>query len=253
MAAVGGGAGTGDPASGEVRRVVVVDDNALTLPGFVAALSSSPEVRVVGALHHNEAMAWTTEWRGVDAVIVDAADEGQRADQFPGVAVVRRVRASTPGARPLVIVVTGHYLHDGLRHRMAAADADFFFLRSDLRTADALVDVVLHPEHHRRGVPAIRDPEARRAIGVREGSNVDPFVDYVGQHDLERALDPDEPERDDVRSRRWARHRRDMARAGGLAATNVTTGMPPVGQSTPSIRQLRRVWAWAARVKREPE
>lgn len=237
--------------SPSLRRVVLVDDNELTLPGFAAALDGAPGVELVAAIDHEQALRWDSQWRDVDAVILDAADESRGGDQFPGVTVVRRIRGATTDHRPLVIVVTGHYLHDGLRHRMAMADADFFFLRSELRTADQLLDVVLHPEHHRRGVPPVGDGERSDLLGIDESVDVEALVAYVSDHGLERAFDPDEPVRDDVRSRRWLRHRQGMAEAGRISAVNMTTGTPPRGQSTPSIRQLRRVWAWAARLKRE--
>lgn len=116
---------------------------------------------MAAAFGHSEARAWSGDWAEIAVVVVDAADESSTGDQFPGVGVVLHIRAATAGrSRPTIVVVTGHFLHDGLRHRMADADADFFFLRSDLRSPDALIDVVLHPEHYRRGVapeaPAMR-------------------------------------------------------------------------------------------------
>jgi hypothetical protein len=35
-----------------------------------------------------------------------------------------------------------------------------------------------------------------------------------------------------------------------VAPVNLTTGDRPAGQDTPSIRQLARLWEWAARVRR---
>ena len=178
-------------------------------------------------------------------VVVDAADEGRAGDQFPGVAVVRRVR-SAAGRGPLVVVVTGHYLHDGLRHRMAEAGADFFFLRSELRSPESLVDVVLHPEHHRRGVPDVADADVPGVLGIAPGSDVEAFVGWVDGQGLGPALDGG----DRPRSRRWARARREAAEAGGVEPRNLTTGDAPRNQPTPSIRQLARLWEWAARIRR---
>lgn len=199
----------------------------------------------MAALGHEEALTWEGDWATVDAVVVDAADEGRPGDQFPGVAVVRRARAAGD-ARPLVVVVTGHYLHDGLRHRMAAAGADFFFLRSDLRSPGALVDVVLHPERHRRGVPAGGDGHGPAALGVGDTSDVEAFVEWVET----RGLGPALTEEGRPRSRRWARLRREATSAGGIEPRNLTTGDAPRGQATPSIRQLARLWEWAARIRR---
>lgn len=182
-------------------------------------------------------------------VIVDAADEGCSGDQFPGVGVVRRIRQAATARRPLIVVVTGHYLHDGLRHRMAAAGADFYFLRADLRSADALVDVVLHPERHRRGVPGVADPDTRRRLGIAETSDVEAFVGWVDGQGAGPLLTGEAP-REDPRARRWARLRRNAAGAGRIVPTNLTTGDVPRGQDAPSIRQLGRLWEWAARVRR---
>mgnify|MGYP000079456748 CR=1 FL=1 len=228
----------------------MVDDNQLTLPGFLQALETSAEVEVVAGLSHDQALAWEGDWSSVDALVLDAADEGRSGDQFPGVAVVRRVRGATAGDGPLIVVVTGHYLHDGLRHRMAKAGADFYFLRADLRSPDALLDVVLHPERHRRGVPDIIDPDAQRLLGIGSASDVESFVGRVEGEGLAGTLSRDDQEREQPRSRRWARFRRDAAAAGGIAPVNLTTGDTPLGQDTPSIRQLSRLWHWAARIRR---
>jgi hypothetical protein len=197
----------------------------------------------VAGLDHDQALSWDGDWAGVDALVIDAADESRAGDQFPGVAVVRRVRGSVAGTGPLIVVVTGHYLHDGLRHRMAAAGADFYFLRADLRSPGALLDVVLHPERHRRGVPAVADAGARQVLGVGPGSDVEAFVERVAGEGLDGT-------RQHPRARRWARVRRDAAAAGGIEPRNLSTGDPPLGQSTPSIRQLSALWQWAARIRR---
>jgi hypothetical protein len=230
--------------------VVVVDDNRLTLPGFEAALASSPHVEMVAGFDHRAALVWPGSWEEIDVLIVDAADESRSGDQFPGVAVVRRAREGGAGGRPTIIVVTGHYLHDGLRHRMAEAGADFYFLRSDLRSAEALVDVVLHPERHRRGVPEVGDPDTRRVLGVDPSSDVESFVHWVDGQRLGPALASGNASRSDPRSRRWARVRHEAAAAGHIEPRNLTTGGLPLGQQSPSIRQLARLWEWAARIRR---
>jgi hypothetical protein len=183
-------------------------------------------------------------------VVVDAADEGRPGDQFPGVAVVRRIRSAAAPTQPLIVVVTGHFLHDGLRHRMKDAGADFYFLRSDLRSPEDLADVVLHPERHRRGVPAAGDPTAAQLFGVDGATDVESFVTWVDGQDLGPALTGHTSGRADPRSRRWTRVRRDAAAAGGIEARNITTGDAPRRQTTPSIRQLAALWQWAARIRR---
>lgn len=232
------------------KRVVVVDDNDLTMPGFVRAFDDANETDLVGALSHAEAMAWCEQWRDVDAVVLDAADERLDGDQFPGVAVARRIRCCSGPDRPVIIVVTGHYLHDGLRHRMAGAGADLFFYRRDLFTPERLVDVAIHPERYRRGVPRPTNAAGARALGIGEHARIDELVTYVDEQGLASALDPAKPLREDPRSRRWMRHRAAIAEASGLKPVNITTGDAPRNARWPSIRQLRRAWAWAARVER---
>ncbi|MGH9223496.1 MAG: hypothetical protein ACRD2W_06845 [Acidimicrobiales bacterium] len=228
--------------------MVVVDDNELTMLGLASAIEASAEVELVATLHHGEALAWTDEWHGVDAVVVDAADEQRVGDQFPGVAVVRRVRSVVTDRRLLVVVVTGHSLHDGLRHRMADADADLFFNRSDIASAATLVEVILHPERWRR-VDAATAVGPLPNLGI-ERADVDQFVAYVEEHGLEGALDPDQPARADPRSRRWLRHRREISKVARIEPVNLTTGNRPLEWEAPSIRQLSRIWAWAARIGR---
>lgn len=228
----------------------MVDDNTLTLPGFLHAVEAAHDLELIGGFGHDEALGWTGDWAAVDTLVVDAADEDRAGDQFPGVGVVRHVRAAAGAHGPVVVVVTGHYLHDGLRHRMAEAGADFFFLRSDLRSPAALVDVVLHPERHRRGVPSPTEPERLGLLGAGGDADVERFVSWVDG----RRLGPDlegGSARAQPRSRRWSRIRKEAAQAGGIEPVNLTTGNQPRGQQNPSIRQLSRLWGWAARVRRE--
>ena len=225
----------------------------MTMAGYAAGLATCPSIEVVAALGHNEALSDEQDWAGADVVLIDAADARLPEDQFPGVKVVKRVRACQGDRRPVVIVVTGHFFNDGLRHRMAEAEADFFFEREDLRTPEALVDVVLHPEHYRRGVPAVADPDLRRGLGITDKSRVEELVEYVEAHGLASALDPAQPERENPRSRRWFRHRQAMAEAARIEPVNLTTGDTPYrGQRVPSMRQLCRDYAWAAKITRWP-
>lgn len=183
-------------------------------------------------------------------MLVDAADEDRAGDQFPGVEVVRHIRAVCTDSPPIIIVITGHFLHDGLRYRMAEAGADFYFFRGNLRSADGLLDIVLHPDRYRRGVPPLNDADQLRLLGLAAGTNLDGLVAYVDQHHLGAALDDTSPVRHEPRGRHWLRQRKAIAAAGSIKAVNITTGdMPFRGGAEPSWRQLRRVFSWAARVR----
>lgn len=229
--------------------MIIVDDNELTSAGFAAGLRECPDIDLIATLDHAEALRWREEWRGVDVVLVDAADEQAAGDQFPGVQVVRRIRECDGDHEPTVVVVTGHFMNDGLRHRMAQAQADLFFLRSDFRSMTTLREVVLHPERFRRGVPAVRDPDTPCALGVTDGTRIEELVRYVEESGLATSFDPSAPARDNPRSRRWLRHRRQIAETASIEAVNLTTGQPPRGQDVPSLRQLGRIYRWAAKVR----
>lgn len=221
----------------------------MTLDAFAAPLRQCIEIDVVATVGHAEALKWDREWAAVDMVIVDAADEQLTGDQFPGVGVVRRVRMFQGDARPNVMVVTGHFFNDGLRRCMAEVGADFFFLRSDLRTLTSLVDAVLHPDSYRRGVPPVADQATTTALGITGRSRVSELVNYVTRHGLEPALDPTHPDRTDPRSRRWYRHRQAMAVASKIQPVNLSTGQAPnSNQRIPSWRQLSHVHQWATKI-----
>jgi CheY-like chemotaxis protein len=220
------------------------------LDGYAATLIRHPGIALVAAIDHEEALAH--EWSGVpiDVVVLDAADEGKCGDQYPGVGVVRHIRAHQGPHRPTIVVVTGHFFDDGLRHRMAAADADFFFLRSEIRSAEKLTDIVLNPNHYLRGVPPVADPQQQRGLGITGRSKVEALVTYVEHHDLSATLDPTAPVRPATTRRSLIGHRRDLTRAAKIVPINISTGAQPgANQHEPSIRQFRRVWFWAARVK----
>ena len=124
-------------------RVVVVDDDDIQRRGMAEYLADRPEIVIVGALEHGEALGWDLEWDNVDVAVVDAADPGQSGDQFPGVAVADHIRRRRAPHETMVIIVTGHFFDDAVRRRMREAGADYFFHRAELRKRDALYEAVL--------------------------------------------------------------------------------------------------------------
>jgi hypothetical protein len=86
-------------------------------------------------------------------------------------------------------------------------------------------------------------------LGV-EGADVNRFVAYEEERGLAEALDLGQPTRLDPRSRKWLRHRQELAQAAGIEPVNLTTGDRPREWDAPSLRQLSRIWAWAARIGR---
>jgi DNA-binding NarL/FixJ family response regulator len=236
-------------------RVVLVDDNALTLNGFAHTLSCCHEVDLVAAIAHQDTLNWDIQWCDIDVVIVDAADEGRCGDQFPGVGVVQHIRTQQDDRPPTVIVVTGHFFNDGLRHRMAEANADFFFLRSDIRSPEKLIDIVLNPMNYRRGVPPVADTDKKRALGINSRSRIEDVVDYVEEQGLDEVLARDRPPHALPSRRSMFNHRKELGDRGRIDPMNWTTSTPPNSElkpQHPSLGQLRRVWAWSARVKYGP-
>lgn len=230
------------------RRVVLVDDNSFTLAGYADALRSHPAITLVAAIDHRTALDESMEWVGIDVVLLDAADESRAGDQFPGVRVVRHIRSVEDPTRSTIIVVTGHFFDDGLRRRMAEADADFFFLRPEIRSSDKLFDIVLNSDCYRRGVPPVVDEDSQALLGIDRHSRLDAFIDYVERHDLEGVLDG--PEMGTPSRRSLLRHRSGLSRVSRIHPINISTGFPPgQDQTSPSLRQLRKIWAWAARSK----
>lgn len=231
------------------RRVVVVDDHELRRRGFTDTLLECPAVEVVASLSHRDASSLAVEWDTIDVVVVDAADPSRDDDQFPGVQTVRDVRGRQRLRRATVIVVTGHFLHDGLRRRMQEAGADFFYYGEELRTKERLLQVVLHPERERAGVPSVRAPHALAAVGVTRQARVNAALDYIAKQRLVHELRGSADSRTDPRSRRWRRIREGVSRAGHLVPVNID-GIPPRRdqQSVPSISQLQRFFQRFARI-----
>jgi len=227
-----------------VPRVVVVDDNEITRTGVIALLRADPRVDVVAALDHDEARSWDGPWDRIDTVLLDAADESRDDDQFPGVGVVTHVRACAPSA--VVVVLTGHFLNDGLRRRMREVGADFFYARTSVSDAASLAAIVCNPEEARR-VPPPADPAALAALGITPASRIDDLVTTAERDGLlgalgARGLTPGH------RSRWWTSVRRRLASAGRVAAVNRDGTPPRRDQDVPSLHQLRRIYDWATKV-----
>ncbi len=167
------------------RRVVIIDDNAITAYGAETLLAPDPRIDVVATLTHAEAMAATLAWESIDVVLLDVTDPDQ-PDQFPGIAVARKIRAIAPGPAPSLVVLTDRFAHEGLRRRLREAKADFCFLREDVRAKLDLCELVMHPERWRRTPqPEPRPPDPN--LGLNERSDVNAVIAYMAHHGLAAA------------------------------------------------------------------
>jgi CheY-like chemotaxis protein len=223
--------------------VVVVDDDEINRAGIVALLAGDPDITVAGSFCHTTALSCPDLWPTVDVVLLDAADERRADDQFPGVEVVRRIRAL--GHTPVVVVITGHFVDDALRHRMREARADFFFHRGQLTDARTLRAVARNPAAAARPVPPPRDPEALFRLGVTGRTRVNAAVAYAAEHDLPTTL----ARRDEPRSRAWTRLRRSFNDTARLTVVTADGRVPDREQHLPSVRQIGKFLTWATRVK----
>jgi DNA-binding NarL/FixJ family response regulator len=223
----------------------VVDDDDVNRRGLACLLDDSPEVSLVGALTHGEALGWTDQWAGVDVVLVDAADERSTVDQFPGVGVVEHIRRHRTPAQLTVVVATGHFFDDAVRRRMREARADVFYHRSELADVRALLAAVLRPDLAGRQVPGPADPEAQFCQGVTDATRVNPAVAFATEHGVAAAL----ADRPQPRSRAWIRLRREFNRHAKLSPVTVDGREPDRTQDLPSVPQIGRFLAWATRAK----
>jgi DNA-binding NarL/FixJ family response regulator len=231
------------------RRVVVVDNDPVMLRGTSSVLALSPEVEVVAAIDHDTALSWSGEWDCIDVAVVDASDARRRDDQFPGVEVVRAVRRASSGVT--TVVLTGQYLHDGLRRRMWEAGADFFYPRDEGMTEEELISVVLNPDEHRRTavLPASLPPE----LGVTSTTRANDLVLRLNSPEVSRALAPERRKKTDPhgeRSRWWNQIRRQAAGQEGLVPVKASGESSPALDS-PSIVQLRKFLTAMTRVDRK--
>ena len=224
-----------------MRRVVVVDDDDVSRRGLASILTDHPDIEVVDTLTHDTA-AVRDGWDDVDVAIIDAADERRAEDHFPGVAVVEAIRRQEASRKILVIVITGHFFDDAVRRRMREANADFFYHRSEIQTASALYDAVLHPERFRKGVPGPEDPEATFRHGVIDSTRVNEAVEFLQR-------EGDGPAEASSRSRRWLAYRRSFNDAARLNPVNADGTIPDREQRDPSLPQIQRFREWATRSK----
>lgn len=223
-------------------RVAVVDDDDITRMGLQAILAEHPDIDVACSLSHEQALAPDVRWEGVDVALVDAADERQGYDQFPGVQVVERIRAQRDPSQTLVIVVTGHFFDDAVRRRMREARADLLYHRSQISQRERLWELVLHPERGRASVPEPLDQESLWRLGITPDSSVNDAVRAA--HDLELAHGAA-----GGRSRARTRLRDTFNRRAGLTTVNADGTQPERLQEAPSFPQIDRFVNWATRSK----
>lgn len=207
-------------------------------------LGDRSELEIVAALTHEQALH-QPRWDAVDVAVVDAADERQKVDQFPGVSVVEAIRGQG-GDHTSVIVVTGHFFDDAVRRRMREAGADFFYNRIEVHDAATLYRAVLDSDKESaRGVPPESDPETMFRLGVTSDTRVNAGVQFAQDHPIELELSGGAIRR----TRAKLRYRLIFGRAAGLNPVNADGRPPDREQMAPSLPQIQRFVDWATKAK----
>jgi DNA-binding NarL/FixJ family response regulator len=222
------------------RRVVIVDNDAVTRAGVRAILEGCDQIEVVSAVDHDGALAFAQEWADLDVALVDASDARRGGDQFPGVAVVEAARSRRGPQELMIIVLTGQSLHEGLRRRMWEARADFFVARDEGMTEAELIGIVLNPAENRRLPPAA--PIVAAHLGVSPGTSVNSLVRNLDTPEISAALRSDGAKKSDphgARSRWWGRVRAIAAGPQGLEPRGAEGGHAR-DRDQPSVPQLRK-------------
>lgn len=200
-------------------RVVIVDDDIWVRRGRAQALGECPGLEVAGTLGHAEALAQDLPWASVDVVLVDAWDAQAGFDRFPGVAVVRAIRAAAPGGPPRIVVVTGHVFNDMLRQRMTQAGADLFYGHEDVADAERLAAVVSAAARP----PAVTGGSAPGPAGLGqagpEQAGPESALDWIQERGLEPAFYSESQKTVPFSRRTVGNIRREVGRRAGLAPT----------------------------------
>ncbi len=226
--------------------VVIVDDDEVNRRGMGTLLSEFPDIHVLATLTHAEAFSWMG-WRDADVALIDAADDRIDGDQFPGVAVVERIRALRSPAETRVVVITGHFFDDAVRRRMREARADFFYHRAEVSDAQLLRQAVQRPRGSRQ-VPGWHDAQAQFPLGISNSSRVNRGVAYSLEHGDGRP----QSQLPQPQSRAWMRWRRDFNRQARLTPATRDGRGPDRHQEVPSLPQIARFLEWATKIKSQP-
>ena len=84
-----------------------------------------------------------------------------------------------------IVVVTGHVLNDLLRLRLVDAGADELYAHADVRTSDALVEVMRSPVAERAAPPSAAD---LAAAGVSSSARPSDALRWVAANGMEGAF-----------------------------------------------------------------
>jgi DNA-binding NarL/FixJ family response regulator len=201
-------------------KVAVVDDDLWVRLGRAAALSREPGIEVVEMDPHS-AVEFGVGWAEIDVALVDAHDESEPFDRFPGVHVVEEIRRHDELVRTQVVVISGHCENVFLRLRMAEAGADYFYDHEDVRDLESLITAIRSPTTSHRVV--FPDASDLAKVGLRPGARPNAALHYLEVEGLDDAFVMKQSLKALELSRRSViRIRREVARLGGLKTMRPT-------------------------------
>ncbi len=139
-------------------RVVLIDDHAIVREGMRALLGSEPTIEIVGEANDGPSALHLVDELTPDVAMVDLALPG-----FDGIEVTRRLRASHPQVR--VIILTGSFDHRTQVPEAIQAGATAYLIKS-MHRAELLQAVrnaargqtTLHPEAQQALIEAASTP-----------------------------------------------------------------------------------------------
>jgi len=223
-------------------RVLIIDDDDITRAGMATVLGRADGISVVGTASHSEIEEGGFDWALVDVALVDASDHRRPDDQYPGVDLVRRIRAES-GARVRVIVVTGVVFDEAVRHRMREAGADLYYHRTELVDGRDLCSAVLGRRDPALRPKVVASEEAARA-GVTDASRVNRGIEAA--RDL--GLTSGRTNGGVHRGRAQLRRRAAFNERARLVVTNADGTTPDRVQEAPSMPQIARFLDWATQI-----
>jgi CheY-like chemotaxis protein len=158
---------------------VNIDDDEMARDGVHSAVVKADPTISVQDLNFDAAIA-RSDWSGVDYVVVDLSQphNDPDGDDYPAVAVVRRIRALAPGRDRLhIIVITGAY----------GAHNDPFVIR---RAVEAGADYLLYRTDFWRSLSGILAPGGPTGVETLDGAaSAEPGLGVTAQSSLNDTID----------------------------------------------------------------
>jgi two-component system, NarL family, nitrate/nitrite response regulator NarL len=122
-------------------KVLLVDDHQSILDGYRFRLGSHPNISIVGAVRHAEAMWETLEQHCVDVMLLDIGLPISSTDsnRFPLIPTIHQVLTTYPNTHILIISM---HTDRALVRSVLKAGANGYILKDDHETIERLAEVI---------------------------------------------------------------------------------------------------------------